>query len=135
MVCLDTSFLIDVIRGKKEIVKIEEEIDLKEEIVAIATPTIVELIRGLYLKANIKNIKKEEVEVINKKLSSFTILDLDKDSAVLAGEIEADLINKGEIIDLEDIMIAAIAISNDQNLLTKNKKHFEKIKGLQIETY
>lgn len=32
-------------------------------------------------------------------------------------------------------MIAAISISNNETLITKNKKHFERIEGLKIETY
>ena len=63
------------------------------------------------------------------------MLNLDKDSAILAGKIEANLIKKGEIIDLEDIMIGAIAIINDETLITRNIKHFSKIKNLKIQSY
>ena len=63
------------------------------------------------------------------------MLDLDKNSAILAAKIEADLRNNGEIIDVEDIMIAAISINNNETLVTRNKKHFERIKDLKIETY
>ena len=43
------------------------------------------------------------------------------------------VINKGEIIDIEDIMIGAIVIHNGERLVTRNKKHFERIRGLEIE--
>ncbi len=135
MVCLDTSFLIDLIRGKEEIKKIEEILGKKEESIAIASPSIVEIFKGLYLKKNLANIKENEFDIISEILSSMVILNLDKKSAVLAGKIEADSINKGQLIDLEDIMIGAIAITNNEVLLTRNKKHFEKIKGLKIEGY
>ena len=52
-------------------------------------------------------------------------LPLDKESAILAGEIELNLKEKGIVIELEDIMIAAISIQNNEALITKNLKHFE----------
>lgn len=39
------------------------------------------------------------------------------------------------MIDLEDIMIAAIAITNNEKLITRNEKHFRRIKGLEVEGY
>ena len=135
MVCLDTSFLIDMIRGKEEVIKLEEEIEKKEEVITIAAPSIMELFRGLYITANLKNIDEEEIKKIDGILSSIIILNLDKESAMLAGKIEAGLINKGEVIDIEDIMIGAIVKQNHEKLLTRNKKHFERIKGLDIESY
>lgn len=135
MVCLDTSFLIDLIRGKEEVKKIEETLEKSEEHLTIASPSIVEIFKGLYLKKNLKNIKENEIKKIQDLLSFMVILSLDKESAILAGEIEANLMNKGELIDLEDILIGAIAITNNETLLTRNKKHFDKINGLKIESY
>lgn len=43
--------------------------------------------------------------------------------------------NEGEIIDIEDIMIGAIAKRNNETIITRNKKHFEKIPGLKIASY
>ena len=42
-------------------------------------------------------------------------------------------VTKGEILDLADIMIAAIVIVNNETLLTKNIKHFKRIPELIIE--
>ena len=96
---------------------------------------LLEIIRGIYLKDSMKNIKENERDKIDNFLSSFVVLDFDKESAIKTGEIEAELQNKGEIIDLEDIMIGAIALKNNETLVTRNKKHFEKINGLKIESY
>jgi|SRR3989344_2038995 len=134
MVCLDTSFLIDVIHGKKLPEKFMD-ILAGEESVSIATPTIIEIIKGLHLKKNLNHVTEEEKNKINETISSSIILSLDKESSILAGEIEAELINKGEFIDIEDIMIGAIAICNKETLITRNKKHFEKIPDLKIESY
>ena len=46
--------------------------------------------------------------------------------------IRGDLRKKGELIGDPDIMIAATAIVNDLNLITGNKKDFQRIKGLRL---
>ncbi len=135
MVCLDTTFLIDFIKGRIEANVMANNLGNREEIITIATPSIVELFKGIYLRENIKNIEPNEIDKIKNVISSFSILDLDRVSAILAGEIEADLINRGEMIDIEDIMIGAIAKQNGEKLITKNVKHFERIKGLEVEGY
>jgi len=63
------------------------------------------------------------------------ILPLNEESAIIAGEIGAQLVIQGETIDAVDIMIGAIAKHNNETLITRNKKHFEKIPGLKIESY
>ena len=134
MVCLDTSFLIDVILGKPIIEKFGDILDAEEQ-VTVASPSVMELIKGIYLKKNLKYSSEDERKRIDNVLSSLFILDLDKESAYLAGKVEADLLNKEDQIGIIDIMIGAIAKHNDETLITRNKKHFEKIKGLEIESY
>lgn len=134
MACLDSSTIIGLLRKKLDLAQLELKLG-ESEIVKIPSPAIIEIIRGLYLNSNIPNIRENEKEGINKFLASFPILDLDKDCAIKAGEIEANLINIGEMIDIEDIMIAAIALHNKEKLITRNVKHFRKINGLEIEGY
>lgn len=131
MVCLDTSLIIDILRGNEKVKLIKDKLDSNNEQITIASPTIMELRKGL----KIGKPKEGEENKINELIDSFTILNLDKHSAVLSGDIEGDLVNRGEVIDLEDIMIAGIAISNNETLITRNVKHFKKIKGLDIESY
>ncbi|MBS3098502.1 PIN domain-containing protein [Candidatus Woesearchaeota archaeon] len=131
MVCLDTSFLIDVLRGEKRVEEIENRLDKGTEPVKVASPAIMELIRGAVLSNN----PETEKQKVHQLLSYLIVLNLDKESAIIAGNIEAELIKAGEKIDVEDIMIGAIAKKDNETLLTRNKKHFEKIKGLKIESY
>ena len=134
MVCLDSSVIIDLLREKLDFAQLELKFG-ENEVAKIPSPAIIEIIRGLYLSSNISNIRENEKERVNKLFSSFPILDLDRDCAIKAGEIEADLINRGEIIDIEDILIAAICIKNKDSLITRNKKHFERIRGLEVVSY
>ena len=81
------------------------------------------------------NIRKDEKEKIYALIESLVSLPLDKKSAFKAGEIDASLNKKGNKIDIEDVMIGAIAIINNEKLLTRNTKHFKRIKGLVVEEY
>ncbi|MEK6826067.1 MAG: PIN domain-containing protein [Nanoarchaeota archaeon] len=131
MVCLETTFIIDFLKGKNEAKLKMQEIEVRNEVKLVASPSIVELIAGTRYGKNIKSEKNSIIAF----LDSVITLPLDKKSAILAGEIEIDFEDKGSIIDIEEVMIGAIAIQNNEPLLTRNIKHFERIKDLKIQAY
>jgi len=63
------------------------------------------------------------------------ILSLDDNSAKKASELYKLLSKKGEILDLRDLFIASICLNNNLKLLTLNRKHFERVPGLELETF
>lgn len=130
MVCLDTSFLIDLFRGRKDATRKMLEIEGTSESVTIAAPTIMEFATGLALMRSSK-----EREYLNEFLDSASVLPLDKTSALLAGEVNASLIKAGKKIGELDILIGAIALTHGERLLTRNTKHFSRIRGLITEDY
>jgi len=122
----DTCFIIDLLKGDNNAVSYLENLERTSKSKIITAITIHELWRGL----GILNIKeKEEIKEI---LQTITVLPLDLESAKASGEIERKLLGESITIDPEDAMIAGIAIKNNQKLLTKNLKHFFRIKGLKI---
>jgi predicted nucleic acid-binding protein len=64
--------------------------------------------------------------------SKIIMLVFNQSSAMEGGKIYKDLKSKGLMIDIEDILIGAIAISNSLKLATDNINHFGRISGLQI---
>ena len=68
-------------------------------------------------------------------LSRISILKFGEDEAYIAGDILASLQKKGKKIGIEDIYIAATAISNKCTLVTANTRHYERIKDLKIENW
>jgi len=131
MVCFDTSFVIDFLRGDKKAVSMVENFKEKDEFMSLAAPSLIELISSAQL--GIK--RNQEKDKISRFISSITVLSLDKDSAFLAGELEGDLIMAGEQIGNSDVMIGAIAKSNGESLITRNVKHFSKIQRLKVISY
>ncbi len=129
---LDTTFIIDLLRGKNLGVKEKaEELDHLFETKAVVSVSVMELWRGALQSVR----REEEQNKINELIKSFLVYPFDEKTARESGEIEADLIKKGEIIDLEDIMIAGVAKVHNETVLTRNVKHFERINGLRVETY
>jgi len=119
---LDTTAVVDLLRGNKP-----ELLDRLKNIAAhsihATSVTVFEICQGC------KDKKIEEF------FDNIHILNLDRESASKAGEIQRKLKQQGQIIDPEDCMIAGIAINNNLPVLTANKKHFSRIGMLKAEFY
>lgn len=102
-----------------------------QEDIFITTINIMELWMGAMLSKN----KEKNINQINKLIECFNIYSFDLDSSKVAGEINAFLRDIGKKIDLEDVMISAIAKTKNEKVLTRNIKHFSLVPNLQIETY
>ncbi len=60
------------------------------------------------------------------------MLDFTIKAAMQAGKIYKDLKLKGMMIDIEDLLIGAVALSNNLKLATENRNHFDRIQGIEI---
>ncbi len=129
MACLETTFLIDLLRGSQEIKDLKEELE-KEGLLSVAAPSVMEIWAG----AMTANLSQKNKTKINELISSLSVLPLDERSAKEAGEIEAKLLKSGSTIEVEDTMIAAICIVNGEKLVTRDE-HYAKILGLKIMKY
>ena len=129
MVCLETTFLVDILRDKRGAGEMQKEFEKTERAIYVAAPSVMELWRGAILKSS-----EKEKDKINNFMSAIVILPLDEKSAKEAGEIEAELLKKGEPVGTEDVMIAAIAKSNGEKLVTRDQ-HYAKIPGLKLLKY
>ncbi len=127
---LDTSFLIDLFKNKPEALRKAQELDKTSQPIRTTSITVFELWQGL---EDLQNpIKRNRMEQF---LNSQGLLQFDIESAKKAGIIYAQLERRGEIIEEGDCMIAGIALHHNEPLLTRNTKHFQRIKGLKVVTY
>lgn len=127
---LDTSFLIDVLRGEKEVREWEERLDNGEEEPIITSISVMEIWEGVIHSGNTEELKK-----IENLLEGLSSIEFDSEDGKTSGEILASLANKGNPIDVEDVMIGAIALNSNQKILTKNPAHFERIDNLEVKSY
>jgi tRNA(fMet)-specific endonuclease VapC len=65
-------------------------------------------------------------------LTNLPVIPFDESCAKQASLIYHELISKNKIIEVRDILIAASSIAIQIPLMTLNKKHFDRIKGIQL---
>ncbi|EQD44964.1 PilT protein domain protein [mine drainage metagenome] len=115
MVVLDTSIVIDYLKGEKEVVEVIEKFSKAKFSITFITEYELLKYRGGTVK-----------KAFNDILTRFVIYHSDDKSAVIAAEIYNKLEDKGELINENDILIAGISLSKNDALLTRDKD-FEKI--------
>ncbi len=65
-------------------------------------------------------------------LSLVHTIDLTEQIARIAGRLSADLMTGGELIDNEDILIAATSLHHNIPVFTANRRYFTRIPRLQL---
>ena len=129
MICVDTDALISILRDENDSESILERLD--KESTSTTVINYYELIFGALRSQN----KEENINETKKLLTKMKILEMSEESAEKAAEIHSELYETGKLIDLKDILIASIAITNGKKILTRNEKDFSKIKGLKTEKW
>jgi tRNA(fMet)-specific endonuclease VapC len=68
-------------------------------------------------------------------ISRVNIIQIGAKEALTAGDILAALRKTGQIIGIEDVLIAASALTKQCSLVTANTCHFSRIKSLKVENW
>lgn len=124
MMIADTDVLIDFLKGKGAASRIRLELEHR---LATTSITAFELWTGA------KGRKQEHA--IETLLQALVILPLERDSAKMAARVRKELGAKGSGIGMADSLIAGIVIQQRGTLLTRNRKHFERIPALRLGTF
>ncbi len=127
MFCLETTFLVDLLKGEEKAIETYKKI--RDSKLSTTSISAWELIRGPKLIG-----RKKELEVALEMLENIDILPFSFNSAKIAAEVESRLREKGLEINLIDILIASIAIEHGLRLVTRDK-HFSRIEGLEVVNY
>lgn len=127
MVCLDSDFLIAYLRNDASAAKKLQELDAKQEPLHTTIINAFELYKGVFKAKDTYG----ELARADKLLETFFMLMLDRDSARAAGALHNKI--KSNPIGESDLLIASMAITNKQTLITRNTKHFERVPGLTVE--
>jgi hypothetical protein len=125
----DTSFIVDLMRkdpGALACYRAYEE----DGIVLFTTGiTELELYKGAFVSKNDSN--RIKVQTI---LELFIVLPVDESVYEAFGRIAAGLCLSGNPIGDFDEVIAALALCNDKEIITRDR-HFEKIPNLSVISY
>ncbi|MCI4624431.1 MAG: type II toxin-antitoxin system VapC family toxin [Candidatus Magnetoovum sp. WYHC-5] len=127
---IDTDWAIDHLRGKNE--KVRDKIkEFRSSGIAISIISVAELYCGIYYISEEDKRKKKE-EQLEAFLSVFKVLSIEKAICKIFAQTGNELKRNGKCIDNFDLMIASTALFHNLTLLTNNRKHFDRIVGLQI---
>jgi tRNA(fMet)-specific endonuclease VapC len=74
-------------------------------------------------------------KIIQEIISRVNLVSVGEKEALAAGDILADLRKSGQTIGLEDVLIAASAMTHQFGVVTANVRHFNRVKGLQVENW
>ncbi len=131
-VILDTDVIIDHLKKKPEPMVTQLFHRIKEGKLTARTTSIsaFELYRGARLAPHPEK-RRLEVRGI---LWIITCLHFDEVAANTASEIWVALERKGELIEVRDLFIGAIARTSRLPLVTKNTEHFRRIPDLDVVT-
>ncbi len=127
-ICLDTDIVVDIIRGKGIL---SDYISATSGGTCTTSITMLELYYGAY-----KSSRQGDVALVDALSADLAIIDIGYQDMKLAGRIMAELEKQGKKLEFRDVLIGTICINRRISILTRNRKHFRRLKeyGLVIES-
>jgi tRNA(fMet)-specific endonuclease VapC len=119
--------MVALLKGKPDTVEKINALLEKNDRISITVITAYELLKGDYLSSR----RQENTLDVKEAIFNLQILDLSPQACAEAAEIYSELKNAGTIIGEFDVLIAAIAKTNDEAILTYDK-HFKAINELRL---
>ena len=127
---LDTDILVALLKGKREANEAIQDLQEKDDEVSTTIISAYELLKGAYLSLKPKN----NLAQVQELLSNIRVLDITLQTCEEASKIYQDLKKAGSLIGEFDVLIAAIAQTYDETIMTKDE-HFNSIRGLKIANW
>ena len=132
---VDTTYLIDLLKGEKGAVEKGRQMEAVNTIVTTQI-NLFEVVTGLEMSSMGNKKKKAKRAQLDQLFERLQVFLLDREGALNAARIMGELKRKGAPIDTLDVLVGGILISRGcRVLVTRNKKHFKNIKSLKIEDY
>jgi predicted nucleic acid-binding protein len=127
MACLDTDIMVALLRGEEKAIN---KIAALEFVEPLSTTPVnaTELFKGAFRS----KFAQDNVSNVQKLLGNLRILDYNLESSKLSGRIIENLRKNGKTLDDFDAIIAAIVVTHNESLVTRNVKHFQRVPGLKV---
>ncbi len=129
MYCLDSSVIIAIFRGDKELAK--KISNINPDSIFFTENTLCELFKGAYKSAQ----KEKSLELVNEFAKNYGVLGLSTESCDMFGRDFNALAKAGKQTQEFDLLTAVIAKENNLILVTRNKRHFENVPDLKLEEW
>lgn len=128
---LDTTVLVDLLRGDGDARDRVGELEQGGSLLWVPVPAVFELFEGIE-RADRPEDERARVEDV---LDGYTVLGLQPHHARRAGTISGRLARRGRMLDPIDVQIAGMALAEGRPVLTRDTGDFERVAGLDVETY
>jgi predicted nucleic acid-binding protein len=125
----DTSFVIDLMRRDPGALALYQEYERQGIALQTTAITALELYKGAFMSGTARNRLKAAA-----LLELFTVLPVDETIYEAFGRIASALALRGDAIGDFDEVIAALAISSDGEIITRDP-HFSRIPLLKVISY
>ena len=128
---LDTNIVIDQIRGDENITSLLKGI--AEEGFCLSTVSLAELYHGAYKSDHPTKSRTKVDRWLD--IPALKLVSVDREVANEYGKLMSVLQKKGVKLFEMDVLIAATAKVSNLKILTRDRKHFERLKkfGLKVE--
>ena len=127
---LDTNTCIRFLNGTSILVRHRID-EVKPRDLVLCSVVKAELVFGALKSA----LPEQNLRRLHSFFARFVSLPFDDAAAVVYGEIRRDLEQEGTPIGPNDVLIAAIARTNDLTLVSHNTREFQRVDGLQLEDW
>jgi len=131
MPCLDTDFIVALLRRRTEAEGRLEQYASRGQSVSTTTITACELYRGAYRSRD----REKEVAKVSSILRSINSLTLTDESCMIFGRLSSHPELTGRPVGDLDLLIASIVLTANETLVTKNVRHFSRVPNLRLEPW
>lgn len=123
MILADTDVLIDYLAAAQPIAD-EIAAHIRSDHLLTSAITCFELLSGAR--------EGRRGDAVRRLVMAIPVVPLDREAATQAAKVRQVLAASGFIVGMADCLIAGIAMVNDLSLLTRNRKHYERVVGLRL---
>lgn len=123
MIVVDTDVLIDALRGREPGAG-RVAAGLEQGNLATTAVSVFELLSGAR--------GRRQAETIATLLGALPVLPFDQAAGETAASLRRELEARGQGIGMADYLIAGVCVSRSARLLTRNRKHFQRIASLAV---
>lgn len=127
---VDTDIVSLFLRGNRQVVQ-NFAVYLHEH-----GPVNISIVTYYEITSGLKHRDAEKQLTIFREFAACSrVLPLTIAAANAAADIYASLRKRGETLDDADLLIAGIAKSHNLSIATRNKRHFDRIEGIEIQDW
>ena len=123
---VDSDSIIDATIGVSAAVTVLDRLSMDG--LAVSVVAVGELYEGVHGTSD----PTAEMASLRRFLESYVIFDTTEPIAEVFSRIRAQLRRQGNLIQGLDLLIAATAIHHDLELVTRNRRHFERVPELKL---